>query len=37
VPAVLDNAGNRDARMIDRGEGFAKMLHGDVKPWTRTA
>jgi hypothetical protein len=27
-------AGER--RMIDRGPGFAKMLRGEVKPWTRT-
>jgi N-methylhydantoinase B len=23
--------------MIDRGDGFEKMLRGEVKPWTRTA
>jgi N-methylhydantoinase B len=27
-------AGER--RMIDRGPGFAKMLRGEVKPWTRS-
>jgi hypothetical protein len=22
--------------MIDRGDGFEKMIRGEVKPWTRT-
>jgi N-methylhydantoinase B len=27
----------KDLPMIDRGEGYAKMLRGEVVPWTRSA
>jgi hypothetical protein len=27
----------KDLPMIDRGEGYEKMLRGEVVPWTRSA
>ena len=28
---------HRDSPMIDRGQGYEKMLRGEVMPWTRSA
>jgi N-methylhydantoinase B len=35
--AKLTAGRGKDWRMIDRGNGYAKMLRGDVVPWTRSA
>jgi hypothetical protein len=33
----LKAARRGEPAMIDRGEGFEKMIRGEVKPWTRSA
>jgi len=35
--AKLKSARTSKLSMIDRGEGFEKMIRGEVKPWTRSA
>jgi N-methylhydantoinase B len=35
--ANLKSQRSKEPAMIDRGEGFEKMLRGEVKPWVRTA
>ena len=35
--AKLKSARTNKLAMIDRGEGFEKMIRGEVKPWTRSA
>ncbi len=34
--AKLKSARASELPMINRGEGFEKMIRGEVKPWTRT-
>jgi N-methylhydantoinase B len=35
--ARLLAARRKDRPIIDRGEGYEKMLRGEVVPWTRSA
>ena len=35
--AKLEAGRSKDRPIIDRGEGYEKMLRGEVMPWTRTA
>jgi N-methylhydantoinase B len=35
--AKLASGRSKDRPIIDRGEGYEKMLRGEVVPWTRTA
>jgi len=35
--AKLQAGRSKDRPIIDRGEGYEKMVRGEVVPWTRTA
>jgi N-methylhydantoinase B len=35
--AKLEAGRSKDRPIIDRGEGYEKMIRGEVVPWTRTA